>query len=92
MPRLITMRPASNSGSQRAFCAAVPYSAKVRMGPKFPNCTTSALRGQTAATCSIAMTASISVPPTPPSTSGIVMPIRPCPDISCATSKGYLEL
>ena len=61
------MRPASRSGSQRFFCASVPYSAKVRIGPKLPNCTTSALRGQTAATCSMAITASISVPPWPPS-------------------------
>ena len=44
------MRPCRRSGSQRAFCCAVPYSAKVRIGPKLPNCTTSALRGQTAAT------------------------------------------
>ena len=41
------MWPASRSGSQRAFCAGVAYSAKVRIGPKLPNCTTSALRGHT---------------------------------------------
>jgi hypothetical protein len=88
MPRLITMRPCRRSGSQRAFCGAVPYSAKVRIGPKLPNCTTSALRGQTAATCSMAMTASISVPPWPPSASGRLMPMSPCALISLATSNG----
>src|SRR5436305_815252 len=82
------MRPASRSGSQRAFCAGVAYSAKVRIGPKLPNCTTSALRGHTAAICSMAMTASISVPPTPPSASGMVMAMRPWALISFATSKG----
>src|SRR4029434_1554808 len=50
MPRLITMRPCSRSGSHRAFCCDVAYSAKVRIGPKLPNCTTSALRGHTDAT------------------------------------------
>ena len=48
----------------------MPYSAKVRIGPKLPNCTTSALRGHTAAICSMAITASINVPPCPPSSSG----------------------
>ena len=38
---------------------------------------TSALRGHTCATVSIAMIASISVPPWPPSFSGIVMPSKP---------------
>ena len=82
------MRPARRSGSQRAFWAAVPYSAKVRIGPKLPNCTTSALRGHTAATCSMAMMASIRVPPWPPSACAMVMPIRPWALISLATSNG----
>ena len=82
------MRPCSRSGSQRAFCCGEPYSAKVRIGPKLPNCTTSALRGQTAAICSMAITASISAPPMPPSASGMVMPMRPCWLISWATSNG----
>ena len=80
------MRPARSSPSQRFFCASLPYSAKTRIGPKLPNCTTSALRGQTAATCSMAITASINVPPCPPSCSGSAMPIRPCLAMSCATS------
>ena len=82
------MRPCSRSGSQRAFCCGEPYSAKVRIGPKLPNCTTSALRGHTAAICSMAMIASISVPPWPPSASGRLMPISPCAPISFATSNG----
>ena len=49
MPRLITMRPGEQVGQPALSSAAgVPYSAKVRIGPKLPNCTTSALRGQTA--------------------------------------------
>src|ERR1700716_3672399 len=84
----MTARPAKRSGSHFAFWAGVAYSAKVRIGPKLPNCTTSALRGQTAAICSMAITASISVPPWPPSSAGIVIPIRPCWLICCATSKG----
>src|SRR5262249_36278698 len=73
---------------QPAFCCGVPYSAKVRIGPKLPNCTTSELRGQTAATCSMAITASMSVPPWPPSASGRLMPMRPCALISFATPNG----
>src|SRR5215510_6324051 len=88
MPRLITMSPASSRVSQRSFCAGVAYSAKARIGPKLPNCTTSAERGQAEATSSMAMTASISVPPTPPSASGRVMPISPCACMRLATSNG----
>ena len=44
--------------------------------------------GTTAAVCSMAITASISEPPWPPSASGMVMPIRPCWLISLATSNG----
>src|SRR5262249_2509397 len=88
MPRLMTVRPASRSSSHFCFCAGLAYSAKVRIGPKLPNWSTSELRGHTAATCSMAITASISVPPCPPSSAGIVMPIRPCRLISCATSNG----
>src|SRR4051794_14368714 len=40
------------------------------------------------ATCSIAITASISAPPWPPSACGSVMPIKPCAAISFATSNG----
>ena len=47
-----------------------------------------ALRGHTAAICSMAMTASVSAPPWPPSASGMVMPISPCSLMSLATSKG----
>src|SRR4029453_7875573 len=61
---------------------------KARIGPKLPNCTTSAERGQAAGTSSMAMTASITVPPMPPSASGRVMPISPCACIRLATSKG----
>src|SRR6185369_554848 len=88
MPRLITMRPDSSAGSQRFFCASLPYSEKVRIGPKLPDCTTSAERGHMAAICSMAITASISVPPCPPSASGMVRPISPCAPTSWATSKG----
>ena len=51
------MLPASRSGSQRSFCSGVAYSTKVRIGPKLPAWTTSALRGQTEAICSMAITA-----------------------------------
>ena len=54
-------------GQAASLLRRLAYSAKVRIGPKLPACTTSALRGQTSATCSIAITASISVPPWPPS-------------------------
>ena len=36
------------------------------------------MRGQIAANCSMAITASISVPPYPPSLSSSAMPINPC--------------
>ena len=48
----------------------------------------SALRGQTFATCSMASTASINVPPVPPSASGIVMPSKPIAAMRFATSRG----
>src|SRR5215475_12490622 len=82
------MSPTRSRLSHRCFCAGVAYSAKVRIGPKLPNCTTSAERGQAAATSSMAMTASISVPPTPPSASGSVMPISPCACMRLAMSNG----
>src|SRR5215470_14548143 len=88
MPRLITVRPAKRSARYLFFRAGEAYSANVRIGPKLPDCTTSALRGQTSATCSIAITASISEPPWPPSASASVMPIRPCWLMRCAASNG----
>jgi hypothetical protein len=88
MPNEIELRPARRSGRKRAFCSGVAYSANVRIGPKLPAWMTSADRGQAAATCSIAMTASISVPPCPPSASGMVMPSNPCSAAIWATSKG----
>jgi hypothetical protein len=59
------------------------------MGPKLPAWTTSALRGQDAATDSMAITASISEPPWPPSASLMVMPSSPCAAIFFAASQGY---
>src|SRR4051812_20692070 len=59
------------------------------MGPKLPACTMSALRGHASATSWIAMTASIKVPPTPPSFSPNAMPMRRCPAIFRAVSQGY---
>ena len=88
MPSAITLSPESSFFSNFCFCASEPYSASTRIGPKLPACTTSALRGQAAATASIAITASISVPPWPPSASATVMPSRPCDAISLATSQG----
>ncbi len=88
MPRLTTALPASRPGKKRFFWSSVAYSANVRIGPKLPAWTVSALRGQTEATCSMAITASIRLPPRPPSSSGIVMPSRPCSAIIWATSNG----
>ena len=58
------------------------------MAPKLPTCMTSALRGQANETSSIARTASISVPPWPPSRSGIMIPSRLASAICRATSQG----
>ena len=89
MPTQMTPSPASRRFRKRSFCVAVPYSASTRIGPKLPACTTSALRGQTEATVSIAITASISAAAL--AAVGLrrcVMPSRPCFAISRATSQG----
>jgi hypothetical protein len=88
MPTLITDSPESRRFRYFCFCSFVPYSASTRIGPKLPACTTSALLGHAEATVSIAITASISVPPCPPSASAIVIPSKPCFAINFATSKG----
>lgn len=77
MPRETTFSPASNGRRKRSRCSAVAYSASVRIAPKLPACTTSALRGQAAATAWMAMTASSRVPPWPPFSSATVMPRMP---------------
>src|SRR5438445_12927269 len=89
MPTLMTDSPASRRFRYFCFCSGVPYSASTRIGPKLPAWTTSALLGQTEATVSIAITASISAPPWPPSASAIVIPSSPCAAMSLATSQGY---
>src|SRR5688572_29449586 len=92
IPSETILRPCSRSGRKRRFCSALAYSTNVRMGPKLPACTMSALRGQTSATSWMAMTASMSEPPMPPSSSGKVIPMRPCAAIFRAISQGYLLL
>src|SRR5712691_1254855 len=89
MPTEITDSPASKGFRYFSFCSFVPYSASTRIGPKLPTCTTSPLLGHTEATVSIAITASISVPPWPPSASATVMPSSPWAAMSLATSHGY---
>ncbi|MNR13389.1 hypothetical protein D3C85_1297940 [compost metagenome] len=88
MPTEISAPPSSSGASHLAFCATEPYSASTRIAPKLPAWITSALRGQCAATAWMAMMASISVPPCPPSASAMVMPSRPCAAIFFATSQG----
>ncbi|MNR20484.1 hypothetical protein D3C85_1373250 [compost metagenome] len=88
MPTEMSPSPASSPVRYFRFCSGLPYSASTRMAPKLPACTTSALRGHTDATVSMAMTASISEPPTPPSSCATVMPSRPCPAILRAMSHG----
>src|ERR1700722_4472862 len=55
MPSTIPPCPSSRAGRYFALSAGEAYSAKVRIGPKLPDWTTSAQRGQAAATCSIAI-------------------------------------
>ena len=63
IPRAITISPVNNLLKYFSFWKSDAYSAKVLSGPKLPDWITSALLGQTKATCSIAKTASISLPP-----------------------------
>src|SRR6266849_3034447 len=89
MPTLMTDSPASRRFRYFCFFSGVPYSARTRIGPKLPAWTTSPLLGHAEATVSIAITASMSWPPWPPSASAIVIPSSPCAAMSLATSHGY---
>ena len=63
MPSEMSFSPFSKPGNQRAFWVGLAYSTKVRMGPKLPACTMSALLGHARATSWMANTACIKVPP-----------------------------
>ena len=71
-----------------AFWAAEPFFATCWIAPKLSAWTQSPAIGQTCAIVSITSTASSSLPPWPPSSTGIVIPASPCSARNVRYSRG----
>ncbi len=89
MAAVIIVFPARRGGRTSFFSSSEPKNATCWMAPKFPAWKTSPLLGQTMVICSMARTASMRVPPPPPSSWGILSPSIPFLARTLAFSHGY---